>query len=50
MDIGARLKIARDAIGYTLKKAAQESGVGESSISEFENNRREPRFSQSWDY
>ena len=46
MDIGARLKIARDAIGYTLEKASQESGVGQSSISEFENSRREPRFSQ----
>ncbi|MHC4115983.1 MAG: helix-turn-helix domain-containing protein [Planctomycetota bacterium] len=46
MDIGARLKIARDAAGYTLEKASQESGVGQSSISEFENSRREPRFSQ----
>ena len=46
MDIGARLKIAREAIGYTLEKAAQESGIGISSISEFENEKREPKFSQ----
>jgi Zn-dependent peptidase ImmA (M78 family) len=46
MQIGARLKIARDAIGYTLRKASEETGIGESSISEFENSKREPRFSQ----
>jgi len=46
MDIGRRLKIAREAIGYTLKQASQESKIGESSISEFENSKREPKFSQ----
>jgi len=46
MEIGARLKIAREAIGYTLKRASDESGIGASSISEFENSKREPRFSQ----
>ena len=46
MDIGRRLKIARDAIGYTLEKAEQESGIGKSSLSEFENAKREPKFSQ----
>jgi len=46
MDIGARLRAARDAIGYTIEKASQESGIGQSSISEFENDRREPKFSQ----
>jgi len=46
MDIGQGLKKARNAIGYTLQKAAQESGIGESSISEFENSKREPKFSQ----
>lgn len=46
MDIGERLKIARKLIGYTLKNAANESGIGESSISEFENSKREPKFSQ----
>lgn len=46
MDIGPRLKIAREAIGYTLKKASEESQIGDSSISEFENSKREPKFSQ----
>ncbi|MCP4262885.1 MAG: ImmA/IrrE family metallo-endopeptidase [Planctomycetes bacterium] len=46
MDIGERLKIARNAIGYTLEKASQESGIGQSSLSEFENDKREPKFSQ----
>ena len=46
MDIGARLRAARDAIGYTIEKVSQESGIGQSSISEFENDRREPKFSQ----
>jgi len=46
MDIGQRLKIARETIGYTQKKVYELTGVGESSISEFENNEREPKFSQ----
>ncbi len=46
MNIGQRLRIAREAIGYTLEKAEQESGIGKSSLSEFENAKREPKFSQ----
>ena len=46
MDIGIRLKIAREGIGYTLLRASEETGIGQSSISEFENSKREPRFSQ----
>jgi len=46
MNIGQRLKIARETIGYTQKKVSELTGLGESSISEFENNEREPRFSQ----
>ena len=45
MQIGRRLKIAREAIGYTLRKASEESGLGESSLSDFENGKREPKFS-----
>ena len=45
MQIGERLRIAREAIGFTLEKAAKESGIGASSISEFENDKREPKFS-----
>lgn len=46
MNIGQRLKIARETIGYTQKKVSELTGLGESSISEFENNEREPKFSQ----
>lgn len=45
MNIGARLKAARNSIGYTLEKASKESGIGQSSLSEFENGKREPKFS-----
>ena len=45
MQIVERLKIAREAIGFTLERAAKESGIGVSSLSEFENDKREPRFS-----
>ena len=46
MDIGRKLKFAREAIGYTQEKAASESGIGKSSICEFEKSKREPKFSQ----
>ena len=46
MQIGERLRIARDAIGCTLEKTAEETGIGQSSLCEFENGKREPRFSQ----
>lgn len=46
MDIGKRLKIAREAIGYTQKKVEEQTDIGESSLSDYENNKREPRFSE----
>ncbi|MBU1260441.1 MAG: XRE family transcriptional regulator [Planctomycetes bacterium] len=47
MDIGERLKIAREAIGYTQTEAAQKAGLsGAPAISELESNKREPKFSQ----
>ncbi|MBN2182531.1 MAG: ImmA/IrrE family metallo-endopeptidase [Sedimentisphaerales bacterium] len=46
MTIGERLRIARNAIGYTLEKVEQESNIGSSSLSDFENDKREPKFSQ----
>lgn len=48
MDIAGRLKIARNATGYTLEKVEKESRglIGKSSLSEFENGKREPSFSQ----
>lgn len=45
MDISKRLKIARKAVGYTLDEVAQNTGIAKSSLSEFENSRREPKFS-----
>jgi len=46
MNIGERLRKAREAIGYTQPVAAGKSGIGVSSISEFETGKREPSFSQ----
>jgi Zn-dependent peptidase ImmA (M78 family)/transcriptional regulator with XRE-family HTH domain len=46
MRIGERLRHARTAIGYTLDKVSAATNIGQSSLSEFENDKREPRFSQ----
>jgi Zn-dependent peptidase ImmA (M78 family) len=46
MQIGERLRLARGALGYTLDRVAAETNIGQSSLSEFENGKREPRFSQ----
>ena len=46
MEIGNRLQIARKALGYTLERVAAETGMSQSSLSDFENGKREPRFSQ----
>ena len=46
MQIGYRLRAARRAACYTLERVARETGIGASSLSEFENDKREPRFSQ----
>jgi len=45
MDIGQRLKIAREATGYTQEKVFELTGIGKSSLSAYEHNYREPRFS-----
>jgi Zn-dependent peptidase ImmA (M78 family)/transcriptional regulator with XRE-family HTH domain len=41
-----RLKCAREQAGLTQEKTAAETGIGISSISEFESGKREPRFHQ----
>ncbi len=46
MDIGKRLKSARQSIGYTLADVEGRCGIGASSLSDFENSKREPKFSQ----
>lgn len=46
MPIGERLKYARDRAGLTLRQVVERTGIGESSLSEYENGKREPRLSQ----
>lgn len=45
MDIGERLSKAREAIGYTQKKVFELTGISTPCLSDYENNKREPRFS-----
>ncbi len=45
MNIGKKLEFARKAIGYTQEKVFGLTGIGKSSLSAYENNDREPRFS-----
>jgi XRE family transcriptional regulator, fatty acid utilization regulator len=44
--IGERLRYARERMGLTQGQAKERSGVGESSLSDFENGKREPTLSQ----
>jgi len=46
MSIGERLRYARERIGLTLSKVAEKVDIGVSSISEFENSKREPSMRQ----
>lgn len=46
IQLGQRLKYARDRAGLTLAQVKERTGIGESSISEFENDKREPSVSQ----
>ncbi len=46
MDIGQRLRTARDALNYTLEKVEQATGISKSALSNFETGQREPKFSQ----
>jgi|SRR5579871_2477450 len=41
-----RLKTARDRVNLTIAQVSQQTGIGESSLSEFENGKREPKISQ----
>ena len=44
--IGERLKYARDRAGLTMAQVKDRAGIGESSLSDFENGKREPSISQ----
>jgi Zn-dependent peptidase ImmA (M78 family)/transcriptional regulator with XRE-family HTH domain len=44
--VSQRLKSERKRIGLTLSEVAKRTGIGESSLSEFEHGHREPRLAQ----
>ncbi|MEZ6081247.1 MAG: XRE family transcriptional regulator [Pirellulaceae bacterium] len=46
MALGNRLKFARESVGLTLKQIEARTGLGVSSISDWENEGREPSLSQ----
>jgi Zn-dependent peptidase ImmA (M78 family)/transcriptional regulator with XRE-family HTH domain len=43
--VGERLKYARERSGLTLRQVEERTGIGQSSLSEFEGGKREPRLS-----
>lgn len=45
-NIAQRLKYAREASGLTLSQVSEQTDIGSSSVSEWENDAREPSFSQ----
>ncbi len=46
MPIGERLRYAREKAGRTLDDVSAKTGIGVSSISEFESDKRQPRLNQ----
>jgi Zn-dependent peptidase ImmA (M78 family)/DNA-binding XRE family transcriptional regulator len=46
MDVSGRLKYARERVKLTLSEVKAQTGIGESSLSEFENGKREPSLGQ----
>ncbi|MCB4792094.1 MAG: ImmA/IrrE family metallo-endopeptidase [Elusimicrobia bacterium] len=46
MKINDRLKAIRSAFGFTLQDVEKSTGIGVSSLSDFENDKREPSLSQ----
>lgn len=46
MRIGEKLRFARDRVGLTLAEVRERTKLGESSISDFENDKRSPSLSQ----
>jgi Zn-dependent peptidase ImmA (M78 family)/transcriptional regulator with XRE-family HTH domain len=45
-ELGERLRMARERAGLSQGEACRRSGIGESSLSEFENDRRSPSLAQ----
>lgn len=46
MDVSDRLRYARECLKLTLSEVKSQTGIGESSISDFENRKREPSLNQ----
>ncbi len=46
MSIGERLRYARERAGLTLRQVVERAGIGESSLCEYENDKRHPSVSQ----
>lgn len=46
MPVDERLKFARESLGLTLKQVEAATGIGPSSLSEYESGKRAPRVSQ----
>ncbi|MGO8673354.1 MAG: helix-turn-helix domain-containing protein [Capsulimonadaceae bacterium] len=46
MELGKRIREARRRAGFSLAELRERTGIGESSLSEFENDKREPSLSQ----
>jgi len=46
LGVGGKLHYARSCLGLTLSQVKQRTGLGESSVSDFENDKREPSLSQ----
>ncbi len=46
MGVSERLRYARERAGLTLSQVRERTQIGESSVSEFEHGKREPRLSQ----
>lgn len=46
MDVSKKLEYARNRAGLTLGRVEELVGIGKSSLSEFENGKREPKLSQ----
>src|SRR5437870_227410 len=46
MNLGPKIKYARQSINLSLNDVKQRTGIGESSLSEYENGKREPNLSQ----
>ena len=46
MNIGHKLRVSREGSGYTLRQVSAQAEIGESTLSDLENSKREPKFSQ----